>query len=236
MSPAGILKVFALTLLIFVVIFVLSLVELYTQLGRYSAYWQKNNQKPAVAGELLYVALGDSTAQGIGATSPARGYVGLIEKDLKSRTDKPVRTVNLSKSGAKAIDVLNTQLPKLNQLDINDDTIITIQIGANNMINFNKAEFENQMDEIMSKLPKQTLITDIPYFGESRYKNRQPNVDQANKIMYKLADKHNFKLVKLHERMKQNGGIKTFAPDWFHPSNIAYKQNWAYVFINRIEL
>lgn len=230
------LKVAGIGLAIIVVIFMLSLFELYTQLGRYKAYWQKSNQKPASQNEILYVALGDSTAQGIGATNPRKGYPGLIAKDLENRQDKPVRLINLSKSGAKIKDALNDQLPELQKLGVNDKSVITIEIGANNMTTFNAGEFESQMDELMGKLPKQTLISDMPYFGQSRLKDKQPNVEKANEIMYRIAAKHNFKLVALNEKMKQNGGAKVFAPDWFHPSNTAYKQNWAPVFIDRIEL
>ena len=236
MNPTTVLKIITIGLIIILVVFVLSLFELYTQLGRYQSYWQKNNQKPATSGEILYVALGDSTAQGIGATSPQKGYVGLVAKELEKRSGKPVRIVNLSKSGAKVKDVLDTQLPEFNRLKTDKKTIVTIEIGANNISSFNRAEFEAQMDEVMTKLPKQTIITDIPYFGESRHKSRQPNVDQANQIMYKLAQKHGFELAPLHKRMLQNGGIKTFAPDWFHPSNTAYRENWAHVFISKIKL
>lgn len=236
MNTSAVLKIIGISLAVILVIFIASLLELYSQIGRYKNYWVANNQKTAAPNEILYVALGDSTAQAIGATSPQKGYVGLIGKELKQRQDKPVRIVNLSKSGAKPKDVLNTQLPALQKLNINDKTIITIEIGANNIVNFNSSEFESQMDEIMGKLPKQTLISDIPYFGQSRFKSKQPNVDEANKVMYRLADKHKFELVPLNRKMRQNGGIKVFAPDWFHPSNTAYRENWASVFLQRIKL
>lgn len=236
MNTAVGLKIIGISLALILLVFVLGLFELYTQLGRYKSYWEKSNQKPAIPNEILYVALGDSTAQGIGATSPQRGYVGLIGTELETRQSKPVRVVNLSKSGAKIVDVLNTQLLQLEKLGVNSKTVITIEIGANNIVSYNESEFESQMDELMGKLPKQALISDIPYFGESRHKSRQPNVANANEIMYRLAEKHGFKLVALNEQMQKNGGVKTFAPDWFHPSNVAYRENWAPVFLNRIEL
>lgn len=110
-----------------------------------------------------------------------------------------------------------------------------MEIGANDMINFDPAKFESEMDELMQALPNQALISDIPYFGESRFKSKEANVLVANEIMYRLAKKNGYELVPLHEQMKRNGGIKTFAVDWFHPSNVAYRENWAPVFLQRID-
>lgn len=213
---------------------ILSLFELYTQLGRYQSYWQRNNSKPAVAGEVLYVALGDSTAQGIGASKPQKGYVGLVAENIATKENSPVRTVNLSKSGAKVKDVIDKQLPALKQMSVNKNTYITIEIGANDMSTFNADTFKDEMDKLMSQLPKQTLISDVPYFGGSRYASKEPNVEQANKIMRTLASEKGFELVNLHDRMKQNSGIKTLAADMFHPSNTAYRENWALAFSERL--
>lgn len=234
MSLLLLIKISVLALVLIIVFWILSLFELYTQIGRYKHYWERNNQKPSSANEILYVALGDSTAQGIGATHPRHSYVGLVSKELEKKNYQPVRTINLSKSGAKVEDVINYQLPELKKLQVNDKTVITIEIGANDMINFNNNDFEKSMDQLMSQLPKQTLISDIPYFGDTRYKNKQSNVEVANKIMYRLANKNGFELVPLHDRVKENGGYRTLAIDWFHPSNTAYKENWSHVFIKRL--
>ena len=51
-------------------------------------------------GDLVYVALGDSAAQGIGASTSDNGYVGLVADRLRERTGNPVLGVNLSRSGA----------------------------------------------------------------------------------------------------------------------------------------
>ncbi len=87
------------------------------------------------------------------------------------------------------------------------------------------------MDELMSRLPPQTIISDIPYLGGSRYKSKQPNVEIANKIMYRLAKKHGFKLANLQERIRNDRTLKVFVVDWFHPSDYAYKANWAPAFL-----
>jgi hypothetical protein len=41
-------------------------------------YWEESNERARSAEGPLWVALGDSTAQGIGASTPDRGYVGQL--------------------------------------------------------------------------------------------------------------------------------------------------------------
>lgn len=221
--------------MILVVLYAIALFDLYSQLSRYKNYWNINNQQSAQDDEILYVALGDSAAQGIGATSPQKGYVGLIAAELEMKHQKPVRTINLSKSGAKVKDALDTQLPQLEKLGIDSKAVVTVEIGANDMLNFNPVKFENDMDQLMAGLPSQALIADVPYFGGTRYKSKQPNVEAANIILDKLATKYNFELVPLHDKVKQNHGLLTMSFDLFHPSNYSYRENWARVFIDRLQ-
>ncbi len=234
MNEVSLLKILGITVLVTGIFYALLLLNLFTQLTRYKNYWDKNNQDPPTSKEILYVALGDSTAQGIGATHPDKSYPGVIRQSLAEHTGSPVRLVNLSKSGAKVRDVIDSQIPALDKLTIYDGTVITIEIGANDMINFNADKFRSDMDELMDKLPANTLISDLPYFGTGRFKNKELNVVQANQIMYELAIVHRFKLVPLHDKTRANDGFRTFAVDLFHPSNKGYRENWAPVFLERI--
>ena len=59
----------------------------------------------------LWVVLGDSTAQGLGALSPDGGYVGQVLAELRRQTGLPWRVLNLSVSGSLTRDVLGAQLP-----------------------------------------------------------------------------------------------------------------------------
>jgi len=61
----------------------------------------------------LWVVLGDSTAQGLGAPSPEGGYVGQALAELRLRTGQRWRVLNLSTSGALIRDVLGGQLPRV---------------------------------------------------------------------------------------------------------------------------
>lgn len=230
------LKVLIVLILLALLVMILRVGELYTQLARYQRYWDRVNQKPPAQDELVYVAFGDSAAQGVGASAPDKGYVGLIAESLATANDKPVRIINLSKSGAKASDVLSTQLPKYRALELprGQAQILTIEIGANDIISFNSAKFEKDMDKLMSELPKATVMSDIPSFAGSRLARYEDRVAEANRILYDLAAKHGYELAGLHSQVRKNHGLRTFSADFFHPSDYGYKTNWLPVFMDRI--
>lgn len=216
------------------VIVILRLGELYTQLARYQKYWNSSNLKPVNPEDFVYVALGDSAAQGIGASAPLKGYVGLIAEELQKDRKEKVKIINLSKSGAKVNDVLQTQLPLYEQFGLKNHHLITIEIGANDIISFDRNKFEKEMDELLAKLPKNTIIADIPSFGGGRYAKYENRVLEANEIINKLAGKYNVVPAKLYERVAANHGLRTFAADLFHPSDYGYRNNWLPAFMERL--
>jgi lysophospholipase L1-like esterase len=228
------MKIFLAIVVFVLVFFAARLGELYTQLARYQKFWTHSNLRPIHPEDFVYVALGDSAAQGIGASKPTKGYVGLIAEELQKTTKKQVKLINLSKSGAKAVDVLKTQLPAYKQMQLSDDHILTMEIGANDIMAFDESRFEREMDELMSQLPKNTIVSDIPSFLGSRLASREPTVLKANEIINRLAAKHGFKLAELHRRVEVNHGLRTFAADFFHPSDYGYKVNWTEAFMEKI--
>jgi len=158
----------------------------------------------------------------------------LVAKAVAEKYQKNVHTINLSRSGAKIADVLNRQLPAYQALGITAPHIVTIEIGANDVTTFDPVKFETEMKRLMGKLPPQTVISDIPSFQGSRLAKYEAQVDQANKIMSRLAKKYAFELAGLHQNISANHGLRTFAADFFHPSDYGYKTNWAPVFLERI--
>lgn len=113
------------------------------------------------AGGLLYVALGDSSAQGIGASRPDRGYVGLVAERVRARTGKDVQVINLSVSGARIDDLLEDQLPLLANLEAD---LVTVTIGGNDVHTYHTGTFAAQVDRLTAALPPGTFIADVPYF------------------------------------------------------------------------
>ncbi len=82
-----------------------------------------------------YVALGDSLATGVGASSPGKGYVGLLN-DALTATEGVTEHSNFDQPGATSGALRGTQLTgalaRIN--DPTDTTFVTIDIGGNDLI------------------------------------------------------------------------------------------------------
>lgn len=190
------------------------------------AKWWRDQR--ANHGELLYVAMGDSTAQGIGASRPGHSYVGLIAKYLHSTTGQTVRTVNLSQSGARLRDTLEKQVPQLPTLE---PDIITVSVGANDIPHFDPLRFAHEFEDLCDALPPHALVADLPsfYLGE-----RERNVKIANAAVRAIVADHDLTLVPLYAVTKRRGVSRTatrhVAMDFFHPNDRGYT-TWASAFL-----
>lgn len=205
----------------------IALIWLFFSVGAYKTFWIN---KAKQEGEFTYLALGDSAAQGIGASSPMRGYVGLLVGRLEQATGKKVRVINFSTTGAKIDDVLRDQIPKAKA--INAD-YVTIEIGANDVKEFDAVSFERQFDELLKLLPKGTYVSNLPLFN-SRPSSTKP-AKAASKIIERLMKKYpDLRFVDLEKQTTENQSMFGFAPDLFHPNNLSYK-NWADAFWVRSE-
>lgn len=138
---------------------------------RARAYWAEPVGDP---GGVLYVALGDSAAQGVGATSPDRGYVGLLAERLRQSTGRAVQVVNLSVSGARVADVVEEQLPQLDGLA---PDVVTVAIGGNDVPGYEPGRFAADVDRLVAGLPPGTSSRTSPTSctaAGGRAQRRQP--------------------------------------------------------------
>jgi acyl-CoA thioesterase-1 len=214
-------------LLIIVVAQIIALLWLYLSVGRYKNFWV---DKASKSGELTYIALGDSAAQGIGASSPMRGYVGLIAKRLEAKTGKKVKIINVSVTGAKVEDVTRDQIPQIKGIKAD---LVTIEIGANDVRTFEAGAFSKAFNELLSKLPNDTYVSDMPLFN-SRPSSTEPAKQASKLIRASVKEYPSLHQVYLEELTSANQSIFGFAPDLFHPNNVSYK-NWADAFWNSID-
>ena len=199
----------------------ISLLQIRASLASYAQYWQQRNTQ---SGELTYLALGDSAAQGIGASSPENGYVGVIADRLALKTGKSVRVVNLSVSGAKLQDVIDKQIPQVKNYR---PDFITIEAGANDIVSFDAVAFETRFNKLIQLLPAGTIVANMPNFG-GRVKRVQ-SVNAANQIIVKATANTNLLVADLYSATKNNESALNYAADFFHPSSRGYK-NWANAF------
>ncbi|MBA3679499.1 SGNH/GDSL hydrolase family protein [Candidatus Saccharibacteria bacterium] len=209
---------FILPIILFIILVVI-FVQLYflkNSISSYKKYWQSRAQEQ---GNLTLVVLGDSAAQAIGASKPEQGYVGQIASKIERTSSKKVRVVNLSVSGARVKDVIDTQLPLLSKY--NPDIVI-VEVGGNDVANvFNAKLFEEQYETLAKALPKETIVANIPYFGGRIRKNSEAII--ASTIIAQLAEEHNLNLVDLQDETKKNDSWLNYSIDLFHPNNRGYE-------------
>lgn len=201
---------------------ILALLWLASTVSSYKDYWQAQAKLP---GEITYLALGDSAAQGIGATSPHSGYVGVLAERIARQSGKTVRVVNISKTGAKMSDYLREQAPQIKDID---EDVVTIEIGANDVAKFNPKTFRADFKKALKTLPDGSYVSNMPLFN-----SRPASTDRAKQASVIIAEElqayPKLHFVDLQKQTQKNQSIFGFAPDLFHPNNLSYK-NWADAF------
>lgn len=205
-----------LIVLILITTELIGLAYLWYGLKTYPAYWHGRANQP---GEFLYVALGDSAAQGVGASKPTHGYVGLIAANIEKTTGKKVRVINLSKSGATLTDALRDQTPQLNNYRAD---LVTAEIGANDMKNYNPETFRQQYEQFLQALPPgKSVVSDMPYFGGRPNHNR--NARDANITIKQLTEQYQIPRAELFDNLSRQQSPLIYASDLFHPNNRGYR-------------
>ncbi len=202
-----------------------ALVMLKRSVSRYAKYWHSVSDE----GQFTYVVLGDSAAQAVGASSPEKGYVYLIARRVEQKTGKKVRIVNLSVSGAKVRDVLEKQIPELKNYKAD---LVTVEVGANDVVSGDTNSFGKTYDELTKALPKGSFVADIAYFGGRVRKNGQAL--SLNKYIHESVQKNDLKLVNLQQETHDRQSLRNYGADLFHPSNHGYEA-WADAFWKQIE-
>ncbi|OII11644.1 hypothetical protein BIU97_07150 [Curtobacterium sp. MCBA15_009] len=186
-------------------------------------WWRERQQHE---GQLLYLAIGDSAAQGVGATAPSRGYVGLLARRIRHRSRMSVRVVNLSVSGSTTWGAKRDQLPKLQHYS---PDVCTVSIGANDIADFDPGKFERNIRAIYGAVPSHTVVAELPCMFVP---DRERKVAVANEIVHRVAAEFGLTVAPLHTITKRVGLRRTFFNsygDLFHPNDRGY-EIWASAF------
>lgn len=196
--------------------------QVHAQVARYAEAWEESNAAALGSAGPLWVVLGDSTAQGIGAPSWDQGYVGQLRQALEDGSGRPWRVLNLSKSGARAAHVVAAQLPRLEALEEAPD-LVTCAIGANDMVRRTPAAaLEAALREILDRLPRGAIVANVPQ-GLHPARTAEVNAFLAREVPARglvLAD------VWVHTAPPWHGKL---AADRFHPGALGYA-DWAAAF------
>ncbi|HWG60412.1 MAG TPA: GDSL-type esterase/lipase family protein [Streptosporangiaceae bacterium] len=124
----------------------------------FASHWQAHNDRVVTGTGPLWVVLGDSTAQGLGAPTPDRGYVGQVLAELRQRTGQGWRVLNLSTSGALIRDVLGDQLPRLHA----SPDLVTCGIGTNDILYSSPKRLFADLRALVAAVPDETVLLDLP--------------------------------------------------------------------------
>jgi acyl-CoA thioesterase-1 len=168
----------------------------------------------AIAGAMpLWVVLGDSIAQGVGATSISRSWVARIAGALAA-DGRPHAIVNLSRSGARSRHVQQEQLPLLEQLH-RTPSLITCGVGSNDLMrNPHPPSVSARVNELIDALPRKTIISTLPAPSAS------PSGRWVNRSVRRTAERQGIAVADVVPHLV--GGRRGWASDRFHPSDEGY--------------
>jgi lysophospholipase L1-like esterase len=178
------------------------------QIAPYAQAWEQHNRAAVAADGPLWVALGDSMAQGVGASSFDRGWVGQLAPSVPGH-----RLVNLSFYGGRVADVVERQLPAMRSLGVEPD-LVTIVIGSNDLISRRLREaLPASLAEMVRLLPHGTVMGSQP--------DGRPGSTEFNRQVDEAAATGRVTVADFRDpRMRSWRG--RLSSDHFHPNDAGY--------------
>ena len=187
-------------------------------------HWQAHNDRTQDDDGPLWVVLGDSTAQGLGASSPLGGYVGQVLAELRQRSGQPWRVLNLSVSGSLTRDVIRAQLPRLPA----HADLVTCGIGVNDLLYPAPGKLFGDMRTLIASVPDRPVVLDLPVPGGCwglLGRASVPYVTRINRTIHATATARGLPVAAVSAHFTPPWTGK-FASDCFHPSQAGYR-DWS---------
>jgi acyl-CoA thioesterase I len=190
----------------------------------FASHWRAHNERILGEPGPLWVVLGDSTAQGLGAADPEGGYVGQVVAGLRLRTGLPWRVLNLSVSGSLIRDVIRHQLPRLP----GHPDLVTCGIGVNDILYTGPGRLFGDLRALIAAVPDRTVLLDLPvpagcwgFLGRASV----PYVTRINRTIHQAAAARGLPVAEVSAHFTPPWTGK-FASDCFHPSQAGYR-DWS---------
>lgn len=182
----------------------------------HAKFWDDWNAEALAAEGPLWVALGDSSSQGLGAVDPNDGWVVRMADRLREKTGEPWRVINLSITGGQLGDVIEHQLPRYESLlPVTDVELVTHLAGANDLNAPITWPFTmDRIDEIIARLPADAVVGRV---GVSSLLNSVMG-RRINAKLDAASIEKPFHLFWPWAWPSRDG----LAPDRFHPNPIGY--------------
>lgn len=214
----------------------------------YARYWEyrnlavveklARNRDAGIPDPLIYIALGDSAAQGLGASSVIDGYVPRLAAALGDMTGREVALINLSVSGAVIPSVLTHQLMAVQGLERQEGIvpdIVTCDIGGNDVgYGMDVMSMSDLVQSLTASLPDGTYLADVPSFGPTPSGRRAREISE---MIHSYGERDGHHIIPLEE-FTAGLPLPTYlfgfhATDFFHPNTHAY-QHWAQLWVDAI--
>lgn len=185
---------------------------------------------------VVYVALGDSTVEGIGATSPSATYVSRLHARLRAVYPR-ASVANLGLGGATSADVISGQLERAVLLRPH---LVTLSIGPNDITGrVPVPDYERHVETIFRRLTQETsavvvanLLPDLAITPRFRGREVAPVVGgltvRFNEALARAARSYGVEVVDLYRpsRAEIPRRPELLAADGYHPSDLGYAR-WA---------
>jgi acyl-CoA thioesterase-1 len=196
----------------------------------FASYWAAHNEQvrrerandAEANADPLWVVLGDSTAQGLGAPGPQDGYVGQALTQLRRTTGQHWRVINLSVSGALTRDVLAQQIPLV--ADERPD-LVTCGAGVNDILFSTPAKLFADLRALLAAVPDNTVLLDLPIlsgFWGIVGRMSVPYVTRINRVVHEVALQRDLPVAEVSAQFIPPWAGK-FSCDNFHPSQDGYR-------------
>jgi lysophospholipase L1-like esterase len=193
--------------------------------------------------DLLYVALGDSTATGVGASPLDWSYVNLLHRWLQN-VYPSARLENLARDAVTAAEVASRQLdaavrarPQLATLSVGLDDLAQLHSGSN---------VEGDLDRIVGGLARDTgaviavcLLPDLsllPFFASAEQERAGEQARAYNEAIRQVGARYGVEVVDLYAASQEDLPTRPdlVSVDGYHPSNAGYVR-WAELIWRAIE-
>ena len=214
----------------------------------YARFWEYSNlavidkiarnREAGIPDPLIYAAVGDSAAQGLGAADVIDGYVPRLAASLKSMTGRDVALINLSVSGAVIPSVLTHQLMALRGLEQQEDIgpdIVTCEVGGNDVGYRMEPQVMAEFVETLTMgLPDGTYIADVPSFGPTPHGRRARELSEMIRSFAERDGHFHVPLEDFTTGLPLASYMFSYhATDFFHPNTHA-DQHWAQLWVDTI--
>ena len=191
------------------------------QIEQHSARWRAEAELAIAAEGPVAVVLGDSLSQGIGAADVDSSYPARVCGVLEG-TIGPTPILNLSRSGARIGDILDTQLPALHAATV-QTRIVMCTVGNNDLLRSARLGHQRQqMTSLLAGLPAKSLVATLPAAGSIAAR-------RFNAWLRAEAPSHGIVLADVDRLLTRWRGLR--AADGFHPNEDGYTY-WVRAFLD----